>query len=65
MAYQFEDCINACAIYNTYITAHPDSNCSAVTYAAVIEDPANCFLKDATAQEGFELDAYSAVLLQS
>ncbi len=64
MAYQFEDCINACATYNTFITAHPNSNCSKVTYGETGE-PANCFLKDATAQESSEPGADSAVLLQS
>ena len=65
MAYQFEDCMNACAIYNTYITAHSSSNCSAVTYGATGTEPANCFLKDSTATENSEVGADSAVLLQS
>ena len=65
MAYQFEDCMNACATYNTYITAHSSSNCTAVTYGATIEPPANCFLKDSTATESSEEGADSAVLLQS
>ncbi len=65
MAYQFEDCINACALYNTYITAHPNSECSAVTYVGSNEDPPNCYLKDATAQAVIEMGADSAALLQS
>lgn len=65
MAYQFEDCINACALYNTYITAHPDSSCSKVSYAAGQSAPDNCALKDATAQESSEQGVDSAVLLQS
>lgn len=63
MAYQFEDCMNACAIYNTYITAHSGSNCTAVTYGATVGEPANCFLKDSTATESSEAGLDSAVLL--
>ena len=65
MAYQFEDCINACAQYNTLITAHPGSNCSAVSYGASVAEPENCALKDATAHESSEAGIDSAVLLQS
>ena len=64
-AYQFEDCINACATYNTYILAHTSSNCSGVTYAAAEQQPANCFLKDSTAEQTTEPGADSAVLLPS
>ena len=65
MAYQFEDCINACALYNTYNTAHPASSCSKVSYVAGEAAPDNCALKDATAQESSESGVDSAVLLQS
>ena len=50
--YQFEDCINACAGYNTFDNAHKDSNCSAVSYAPYYTgagELGNCALKDATA----------------
>ena len=65
MAYQFEDCIMACATYNTLITAHSNSNCSAVTYGAGSTPPNTCYLKDSTAQQSSEPGVDSAVLLQS
>ena len=64
-AYQFEDCINACATYNTLLTQHPDSNCTAVTYGAGATLPNTCYLKDSTAQQSTELGVDSAVLIQS
>lgn len=65
MAYVFEDCMNACALYNTYLTAHPDSTCVFVSYSAGYPGPDNCALKDATAQESSEQGVDSAMLLPS